>query len=144
MSMDDDRLFFDDLKDLRNYTAFSVSQVVAYFERHGIAITKTTIQNYVKIGLLPPADSKKRYTRRHVMLLKIITDMKRCHSLERIKGLLAPLESPEEADAFFRRYNESFARAQELLSEIPEAAEGGGLPLMQLMSLADSKLQKQH
>jgi len=136
----------DGLKDLRNYGSFSVSQVVAYFERHGIRIAKTTIQNYVKIGLLPPADEKKRYTRQHVMLLKIITDLKRCHSLERIKALfLSRLPSLDdmaavsgEVDAFFELYNEGFISARDILPDISEALagqDGGGLEFMRSMQL---------
>ena len=69
----------------------TISQVVRFFERRGIEFTKTMIQNYVRINLLPPPAEKRYYTRQHLILLNLIHSLKSIYSLDDIKELFRPI-----------------------------------------------------
>jgi len=77
---------------LDNYESYSnkmtLSQVIIFFARHDISFTKTMIQNYVKIGLLPVPDGKRYYLKHHIILLDMINSLKEVFSLEEIKNVL--------------------------------------------------------
>lgn len=71
----------------------TISQVVKFFERQGRNFTKTMIQNYVRVGVLPPPVDKRNYTRNHLILLTLIDNLKAIYSLEEIKTVLAPIRN---------------------------------------------------
>lgn len=71
----------------------AISQVVKFFERQGRSFTKTMIQNYVRVGVLPPPVDKRYYTRDHLVLLTLIDSLKSIYSLEEIKTLLEPVRN---------------------------------------------------
>ena len=69
----------------------TISQVVRFFERQGIAFTKTMIQNYVRVGVMPPPVDKRYYVKEHLILLALIHRLKEIYSLEDIRRLIAPI-----------------------------------------------------
>ena len=69
----------------------TISQVVRFFERNGYTFTKTMIQNYIRIGVLPPPVNKRYYTKKHLMLLSLIYRLKTVFSLEEIKVVFMPI-----------------------------------------------------
>ena len=69
----------------------TISQVVRFFARRDIEFTKTMIQNYVRIGLLPPPVDKRYYTVQHLILLNLIHSLKSVYPLEDIKVLFRPI-----------------------------------------------------
>lgn len=71
----------------------AISQVVKFFERQGRNFTKTMIQNYVRVGVLPPPVDKRYYTRNHLIMLTLIDNLKAIYSLEEIKTLLGPIRN---------------------------------------------------
>lgn len=74
----------------------TISQVVKFFERQGRSFTKTMIQNYVRVGVLPPPADKRYYTKNHLVLLTLIDSLKTVYSLEEIKTVLGPIcNNPE-------------------------------------------------
>lgn len=78
------------LTTLKNYAdQMSISQVVLFFDRHGIHFTKTMIQNYIKIGLLTEPTNKRYYTSEHIVLLVWIDVLKSFYSLDDIKQLFS-------------------------------------------------------
>lgn len=77
----------------------TVSQVVRFFEKYNIHFTKTMIQNYVRVGVIPPPFEKRYYTKRHLTLLFLINNLKNIYSLEDIKDIFSPiLKDPETFD----------------------------------------------
>ncbi|MCX7745279.1 MAG: DUF1836 domain-containing protein [Clostridia bacterium] len=74
----------------------TISQVVKFFERQGRTFTKTMIQNYVRVGVLPPPVDKRYYTKNHLILLTLIDRLKTIYSLEEIKTVLAPIRNNPE------------------------------------------------
>ncbi len=74
----------------------TISQVVKFFERQGRNFTKTMIQNYVRVGVLPPPVDKRYYTKDHLVLLTLIDNLKSIYSLDEIKLVLEPvIRNPE-------------------------------------------------
>lgn len=74
----------------------TISQVVKFFDKQGRSFTKTMIQNYVRVGVIPPPIDKRYYTRNHLILLTLINNLKSIYSLEEIKTILEPiLNNPE-------------------------------------------------
>ncbi len=71
----------------------TISQVVKFFEKQGKSFTKTMIQNYVRVGVLPPPLEKRYYTRNHLIFLTLIDSLKNVYSLEEIKTLLTPVRN---------------------------------------------------
>lgn len=71
----------------------TISQVVKFFQRQGKSFTKTMIQNYVRVGVLPPPVDKRYYTKDHLILLTLIDSFKAIYSLEEIKAVLTPIRN---------------------------------------------------
>ena len=69
----------------------TISQVVSFFKRNGYFFTKTMIQNYIRIGVLPPPVNKRNYTKNHLLLLALIYRLKTVFSLDEIKEVLMPI-----------------------------------------------------
>lgn len=84
----DNRVKFATLSD-----ELTISQVVKFFERQGRSFTKTMIQNYVRVGVLPAPIDKRYYTKNHLVLLTLIDSLKTVHSLEEIKVVLEPIRN---------------------------------------------------
>lgn len=68
-----------------------VSKVILYFERRGIFFTKTMIQSYVKIGLLPPLNKQKFYSRNHLVFLALTDALKNTYSLDNLINIFTPI-----------------------------------------------------
>ncbi|MCR4434991.1 MAG: DUF1836 domain-containing protein [Clostridiales bacterium] len=71
----------------------TISQVVKFFEKQGRSFTKTMIQNYIRVGVLPPPVDKRYYTRNHLILLTLIDNLKSIYSLDEIKTVLEPIRN---------------------------------------------------
>ncbi len=71
----------------------TISQVVKFFGKQGRSFTKTMIQNYIRVGVLPPPVDKRYYTRDHLVMLTIIDNLKAIYSLEEIKTVLGPVRN---------------------------------------------------
>jgi len=71
----------------------TISQVVKFFERQGRSFTKTMIQNYVRVGVLPPPVDKRYYTKNHLVMLTLIDSLKAIYSLDEIKTVLEPIRN---------------------------------------------------
>ncbi len=71
----------------------TISQVVKFFERQGRSFTKTMIQNYVRVGVLPPPVDKRYYTKNHLVLLTLIDNLKAIYSLDEIRTVLIPIRN---------------------------------------------------
>ena len=68
-------------------STMTISQVVKFFERQGVIFTKTMIQNYVRIGLLPTPAEKRFYHSGHLAMLAMIHTLKDVISLDETRRL---------------------------------------------------------
>ena len=85
------------LRDVMSYNdSMTISQVVKFFERQGVVFTKPMIQHYVRVGLLPPPEEKRRYTRFHLLLLAVVERLKGNYSLDDIAAVFSGF-APSEA-----------------------------------------------
>lgn len=73
----------------------TISQVIKFFGKYELHFTKTTIQNYIRIGLLPGPVQKRYYTENHLMILFLIYHLKEGFALEEIKKVFAPILKDE-------------------------------------------------
>lgn len=86
----------DVLQDIHQYNHhFTISQVVTFFERKGLVITKSMIQNYVRDGLLPPPVNKRYYTHKHLAVLSLVVKLKTVYEIAEIIKVLRPLMDSE-------------------------------------------------
>ena len=69
----------------------TISQVVRFFENQGVEFTKTMIQNYVRLDMLPPPNEKRYYIKEHLILLTLIDNLKNVYSLDEIRRLIQPI-----------------------------------------------------
>ena len=71
-------------------------------------LTKTMINNYTKNKLLPPPE-KKRYSRKHLILLIYIYYLKNVVSINDIRRILGPMNDPEfDSNKVFNIYKSIF------------------------------------
>ena len=86
----------DILHDIQQYNPhLTISKVVAFFERKGLTITKSMIQNYVRDGLLPPPVGKRYYTHKHLAVLALVLKLKTVYEMADIKAVIEPLMDAE-------------------------------------------------
>ena len=82
----------DPLRNILSYNGeMTISQVVRFFDRQGLAFTKTMIQSFVRIGVLPPPRNKRIYTRAHLVLLVLIEEMKGAFNFDELKKIFGPI-----------------------------------------------------
>jgi len=86
----------DEVKIIAMNEEMTISQVVKFFERQGRSFTKTMIQNYIRVGVLPPPVDKRYYTKNHLVLLTLIDSIKSIYTLDEIKNILAPIMNNPE------------------------------------------------
>ncbi|MHC1746921.1 MAG: DUF1836 domain-containing protein [Cellulosilyticaceae bacterium] len=74
----------------------TISQVIKFFGRYDMYFTKTMIQNYIRIGLLPGPVEKRYYTSDHLILLFLIYQLKESFALEEIKKVFKPVINADD------------------------------------------------
>ena len=86
----------DILNDIEQYNPqLTISKVITLFERKGLTVTKSMIQNYVRDGILPPPVGNRYYTHKHLAVLVMIDRLKSIYELSHIKKILLPLTDSE-------------------------------------------------
>ena len=120
----------DALQNMQNYNdEMTISQVVRFFEKQGVEFTKTMIQNYVRVNVIPPPVDKRHYIKDHLILLTLIHNLKNIYSLDDIKKLFRPIlkdistfdDDMVEMNAIYDIYVKSYESATESWqNEIPQ------------------------
>jgi DNA-binding transcriptional MerR regulator len=138
---------FDTLSDIRQYnTALTISQLMKFCDKKGLSITRPMVQNYIRMGLLPPPVDKRFYTHNHIAALTVIEHLKNVYEIEEIKDALQPLlQSDGLALAVYARlFNERSALIDEWEDKIRPAAVKAGEPdfsrLLLMSHAADVKM----
>lgn len=84
------------LDDIQQYSSqLTISQVVKFFERKGLTVTKSMIQNYVRDGIMRSPVDKRYYTHKHLANLALITILKSIYEMNAVKAVLSPLIDEE-------------------------------------------------
>jgi DNA-binding transcriptional MerR regulator len=125
---------YDPLSDIHHYGQhLTISQVVKFFAKKEMNITRAMVQNYIRAGLLPPPVNKRVYTHKHLAALVVIDHLKGVFEMSDIKEALAPLMDGEGLPlpaytALVRSLETISARWRE--SVAPELPDGGAALLM--------------
>ena len=103
----------DILQDVHQYShQLTISKVIIFFERKGVVLTRSMIQNYVRDGLLKPPLNKRYYTHKHLAALTLIIALKTVYEMNHIKAVLTPLM--DEEGISLELYRECIQRAASL------------------------------
>jgi len=95
----------DPLQDIKHFSpTMTISQVLTFFQRKEIGITRGMIQNYIRDGLLPPPVSKRLYTHKHLAALVIIDRLKSVFDIPTIQKTLTPYMDDEGLPLDFYSY----------------------------------------
>lgn len=84
---------WNELPEIDLYLDQVVSYLEKYLEQYNVTkedkiITKTMINNYVKLGIMP-APEKKKYSREHIAYLMVICVLKQVYSINDIGKLIS-------------------------------------------------------
>lgn len=115
---------------LENYNdKMSLAQVITFFERQGVVFKSTTIQNYVRVGVIPPVQNRN-YTKNHIIYLALIYHLKHVFSLEEIKKIFDTIDlknHPQLLTTIYKEYvnldKETISKFLHFIKEIYESTE---------------------
>ena len=89
-------MFHNPLEDLRHFSpAMTIAQVLKFFQRKQLAITRPMIQNYIRDGLVPPPMDGRIYTHQHIATLALVAELKTVFDMPTIKEALQPHMGPQ-------------------------------------------------
>lgn len=121
-----------ELPDLELYMDQVLSLIGRYLGSYpgfdGKGLTASMVNNYVKLGAMPPP-VKKRYTRTHLAHLLIICILKQSLPIAAIRRLVADELTGGTEEAFYDRFCASFERSITAAAEAQSAREGEVSPL---------------
>ena len=87
-------------------------------------VTSSTINNYVRLKIMP-APVKRKYHRVHIAYLIMILTMKQSLSISDVQKVIPPDSSEEEVRAVYQDYSEKFRRLALFFNQqVQSAAEG--------------------
>jgi len=79
------------LFDIRQYSpTMTISQVLKFCQKKELNITRAMIQNYIRVGLLPPPKNKRLYTHKHLTVIALIDRLKTVFDIPTIQLALYP------------------------------------------------------
>ena len=125
---------FDPLSDIGQYSKkMTIAQVVKFFIKKEIGITRAMVQNYIRIGIIPPPLEKRFYTHKHLAALVLVDYLKTVFDMSEIKTALAPHMDDEGLPLDF--YADLVASLETLSAKwkkalSPQFKDDGGLLLM--------------
>ena len=87
-------------------------------------VTSSTINNYVRLKIMP-APVKRKYHRVHIAYLIMILTMKQSLSISDVQKIIPPDSSEEEVRAVYENYSEKFRRLALFFNQqVQSGAEG--------------------
>jgi len=95
------------LTNINSYNSeMSISQVIRFFDTFGMSFTKTMIQNYIRVGVLPVPVRKRYYVKSHLIILAMIYELKEIYSLPEIEALFKSHANLDDENDLIVLYNE--------------------------------------
>lgn len=135
---------YDPLSDIHQYSeTLTIAQLMKFCEKKGIAVTRAMVQNYIRLGLMPPPRGKRFYTHAHIAALVMIETLKTVFELDEIREALRPFMTedglPVEMYARLTEKREAVMRAWE--ENVRPVAGGEALSKLAVMAhTADLKV----
>lgn len=88
----------------------SNAQVIKFFQRQGAAFTKTMIQNYIRVKLLPRPNDGRFYGKEHLYMLAMVAHLKTVYSIDELRALfLIIMKDTETFDGMALSMKEAYA-----------------------------------
>ena len=110
------------LSDIRHYSPkLTISQLIKFFEKKEMSLTRGMVQNYIRDGLLPPPVDKRFYTHKHIAALVVICKLKTVFDIPTIQKTLVPLMDNEGLP--LETYTLMFNKTSNLLAIILDVKE---------------------
>ncbi len=110
-------------ENINSYKAqLTISQLMKFFEKYGVVVPKTTIQNFVRNEVLSEVVDKRYYTKLHILQVAVALMYKDIFSLKDIKDLNKILIKECEKSSI----DEVFASIYSLNNSKAEFEETGG------------------
>ena len=108
------------LGDIRHYSPkLTISQLIKFFEKKEMNLTRGMVQNYIRDGLLPSPVDKRFYTHKHIAALVAICKLKTVFDIPAIQKTLVPLMDNEGLP--LELYSQLFDKIPGLLATIVDA-----------------------
>ena len=86
----------DPIRDIRHYSPkLTISQLIKFFEKKEMNLSRGMVQNYIRDGILPPPANKRFYTHKHIAALTLICKLKTVFSIPAIQKVLVPIMDDE-------------------------------------------------
>jgi len=127
------------LANIHNYNSeMSISQVIRFFDTFGMNFTKTMIQNYIRVGVLPVPVKKRYYVKSHLILLAMIYELKEIYSLPEIEQLFKSYVDLDNEYELITFYNEYFT----LFEQYHNSAKSAKVPSLMIGSVVMKKTVK--
>ena len=133
------------LSDIRHYSPkLTISQLIKFFEKKEMGLTRGMVQNYIRVGLLPPPVDKRFYTHKHVAALVVICKLKTVFDMPTIQKTLVPLMDNEGMS--LEVYSQLFDKLPILLGTLlgAEELQNNDLLLMLLTSELKCRIEVTH
>ena len=128
------------LDDIRHYSPkLTISQLIKFFEKKKMSLTRGMVQNYIRDGLLPPPADKRFYTHKHIAALVVICKLKTVFDIPTIQKTLMPLMDDEGLP--LELYSRFFDRIQGLLTMILDAEDLQNNDILFMVFIAELKSQ---
>ena len=126
------------LSDIRHYSPkLNISQLIKFFKKKEMHLTRGMVQNYVRDGNLPPPLERRFYTHKHVAALVIICKLKTVFDMHTIRLTLAPIMDHEGLSLDL--YSQLFDNVQSLIAKFTETGELQNYRLLQMLLIAELK-----
>ena len=126
------------ISDIRHYSPkLTISQLIRFFEKKEMNLTRGMVQNYIRDGLLPPPADKRFYTHKHIAALVIICKLKTVFDMPTIQKTLVPLMDDEGLP--LETYSQMFDKIPNLLAMILDAKELLNDDMLQMLLTAELK-----
>jgi len=130
------------LSDIRHYSpTMTMTQLMKFFEKKNIGITRAMIQNYIRDGLLPSPLNKRFYTHKHLAALVMIDRLKTVFDMPTIQRALKPYMDDEglPLDKYSELMEKTGGSIQKLLNVASVASEDDGGVLLTMSCAAELK-----
>ena len=126
------------LSDIRHYSPkLTISQLIKFFEKKEMNLTRGMVQNYIRDGLLPPPVDKRFYTHKHIAALVVICKLKTVFDIPTIQKTLVPLM--DDVGLPLEVYSQMFDKIPNLLAMILDAKELQNDDLLRKLLTAELK-----
>ena len=126
------------LSDIKHYSPkLTISQLIKFFEKKEMNLTRGMVQNYIRDGLLPPPIEKRFYTHKHIAALVIICKLKSVFDIPTISKTLVPLMDEEGLP--LELYSSYLGKMLPLITMIQDIEELQNNDLLLMLLLAELK-----